>query len=132
MKTIFTILTFLFLTSVALGQAARDGLAQGAKENKYVLMFFHATWCGPCKQLEQQTLSAIRVRNDIKGYIVQHYDIDRDKESFLYAENLIPPLQQQHAVPFYVLVNPHNAQAIRWGYGYRSPTEFKRWLQTNQ
>ncbi|MGV3697315.1 thioredoxin family protein [Flavobacterium sp.] len=59
--------------------------------NKFMIVDFWATWCGPCKKMDQDSWSDAEVNQIMENYIQVKVDIDADKELALqYGIQSIP------------------------------------------
>ncbi len=91
--------------------------AMGAKEP--VLIFFTASWCGPCKMMSRLTLTNAAVQQALAG--MPHAAIDIDEHQDLAAKRGIS------AVPTFVLLTEFGAE-IRRTTGFQPASDFLRWL----
>jgi len=97
---------------------------QAARTNaKPVLVYFTATWCGPCKMMAATTLQDAGVKQRLTSVMPVLIDIDEE-----------PTLSQRYeiqAVPTFVLLNPQEEEIHRRS-GYMEATQFGAWLEQSE
>jgi len=91
--------------------------AKSSKEP--VLVFFTASWCGPCKMMSRTTLTNDAVRQALAA--MPHVAVDIDEHQDLAAKHAIS------AVPTFVLLSEFGAE-IRRTTGFQPASNFLRWL----
>lgn len=101
----------------------RDALALARKENRPLLLVFHADHCMYCKQMERTTFADAGVRTRLRKHVV--YFVDTDREPALARKYLAPP----GAIPAYFLVNAADETVRKSGSSYKGPDEFLEWLE---
>ncbi len=125
-----TFLIFLLLVS-GLAQVARAevpagwstnyaaALSEAAKAHKPALVFFTASWCGPCQMMTRTTLSEAPVREALSNYARVAIDIDEQRE--LAAQHEI------EAVPTFVILSAGGVEVQRTT-GFQAADQFVSWL----
>jgi thioredoxin-related protein len=88
MKKYFFVLSFMFLMGF-MGKAQqtqtadavlREAREQAAKENKKVMVIFHASWCGWCHKMDT-SLNDPSVKSFFdKNYVITHLTIDESPD----------------------------------------------------
>jgi thiol-disulfide isomerase/thioredoxin len=88
MKTYLTIIlalvisysTFAQLTPQPAETVLKDAYAQAAKENKKVILIFHASWCGWCKKMEACINDPIDSKSFSDNYVITYLDVQERPE----------------------------------------------------
>lgn len=83
MKSIKLLCLILLLTGSAFAQATlpssetvlNNAYAQATKENKKVILIFHASWCGWCKKMDASLNDPICKKMFDDNYVIAHLDV---------------------------------------------------------
>lgn len=100
-----------------------EGMAQAAKENKPLVVDFFATWCGPCRMLDEQTWPDAQVQEALKDYVAVKVDTDQNQE-----------LAQQYrieGIPAIVFMDSAGKEKTR-KVGFVGPQEMVELLKANK
>ncbi len=97
-----------------------DFKADAALEGAPTVLFFTATWCGFCHQMERTTLSNASVRSRLEPF--GRIKLDFDQQTDLVARYQIT------GVPAFVMVNARGEEIARL-VGMTEPDPFRGWLE---
>ncbi|WP_428328768.1 thioredoxin family protein [Mucilaginibacter sp.] len=79
---------FLLVSSATMAQTAMpssesvltDAFAKATKENKKVILIFHASWCGWCKKMDASLNDPALKKMFDDNYVITHLDVMEQKE----------------------------------------------------
>jgi thiol-disulfide isomerase/thioredoxin len=126
MKRITTIL-FAAIASMHCALASPPGwstnynaaLSQATGRGQPLLVYFTASWCGPCKLMARTTFNNEAVTQALNG--LPHVVVDIDENRTLAETHGI------EAVPTFEILTPEGDEVVRTT-GYREAGEFLQWL----
>lgn len=134
-KIIFTLFVlFLFYqTSFAVDfykGTYQQALAKGKAENKQLFLYFTATWCGPCKYMQQYIFPDTTLSTYIKqNYIALKLDIDTEEGKLVYYKSHQP--KAPTGVPAFIIMNS-NEEVLKKDVGGMKLDQLSAFLTLNE
>jgi len=120
-------LVFFFVCNTSFAATTyREALRQAKTENKYFFVIFKATWCGPCKQFEEETIQPLMPQLE-KFCVVYEVDIDKEKDIAAKFSRVNKPWNLE-VLPTYYLSTKDKKYFLRKGVGFRTRSEFAKWF----
>ncbi len=98
-----------------------SALTEATRQNKPVLLKFHADWCGPCRWMAKEVFAKDSVRQALADWVVVDVDCDTNKKL---AEKYRVP-----SVPAFVILSPRGEEIGRWQNGAMSAEQLLDFLQ---
>ena len=92
-------------------------MARAKQENKYVFIDFFATWCGPCKRMDEVTFTDAKVQELLNSMIAA--DWDAEKEPW----NAVAKRYKVSAYPTLLVIGPDGKEVDRH-LGFLEPAAF--------
>jgi len=93
-------------------------LAKAEETNQPILLYFHASWCQPCRRMERKVLSKKRVGKFNNKHFVS-FSVDVDKKT----GKRLAEKYGYRAVPAFLFLNP-NAEVMDATIGYQKRKPF--------
>lgn len=88
MKKKLALLSFILIAAVTAGQAQEQAsavldkaYAQARKENKKVLLVFHASWCGWCKKMDANMATDATKKLFSDNYVITHITVQESPKN---------------------------------------------------
>jgi thiol:disulfide interchange protein len=94
--------------------------AEAGRSQKPQLLYFTATWCGPCQSLKHTTFADARVEAALSKFVPTRIDIDQH-----------PDLARQYeveAIPNFVIIESPGDRPLRQHVGALHASDFLDWL----
>jgi tetratricopeptide (TPR) repeat protein len=92
-------------------------LARAKQENKYVFVDFFATWCGPCKRMDEMTFTDAKVEELLNSMIAADWDAEKDPNV------AVAKRYKVSAYPTLLVIGPDGNEVDRH-LGFLEPAEF--------
>lgn len=92
---------------------------QAAKEGKPILLYFTASWCGPCQKMKRTTFADAKVRDAAAKYVPVKIDIDQNRE--------LAVKYQIDSIPRFFVLDP-SGQTKKESGGYQASPDFIAFL----
>lgn len=99
---------------IAWQKTMSSALKEAKRTGKPIMVDFHATWCGPCKDLDAKTFSNAAVIKESKRWVAVKVDVDKE-----------PKIAQRYkvqAMPTVAFLKPDGTLADNF-VGFRDATE---------
>lgn len=96
----------------------KKGVELAKKENKLVFVYFHASWCGPCRLMKKETFSDKEV-GDFYNKNFINISVDSEK-------NEGPSLTKKYGVfsiPYFLILNS-KMEVVEKTYGFYNANDF--------
>ncbi len=109
------------LVSLAAGPWAADyetAVKQAEETNKPLLLHFHATWCGPCKQMDRNVFSNRELMDGLQSKFVM-VKIDTDQRPDVTSRYSI------RSMPADVVIDPTNHRVLASWDGFTAAQQYK-------
>jgi protein disulfide-isomerase len=94
--------------------------AESKQSNKPLLMYFTASWCGPCQSLRHTTWADPAVETALRQYVPVKIDIDQHRD--------VAMDYHVEAVPHFVLLSPEG-KPQKLASGAMDSADFLAWLK---
>lgn len=121
--TVLSLLILTCLDGIALpagwGTNFVSSLEESGTRQQPLLVYFTASWCGPCKLMARTTLASPAVLEALKG--VNHVALDLDEQPKLAERYAI------QAVPTFLMLAP-SGESVATTTGYQDEKAFLGWL----
>ncbi|MCD6116910.1 thioredoxin family protein [bacterium] len=99
-----------------------SALVIAAQENKPIMIDFTATWCPPCRRMEDSTFSDARVIDKFKSFITVRIDVDKQQDvAIKYNSNANK--YGGIGIPNYLFLDKEGKE-LKHPIGFRAPKAF--------
>jgi len=95
-------------------------LVTARKTNKPILLYFTASWCGPCQEMRRYVWGEPRVADAIKAYVPVRIDVDAQPQ---FAEQY----KADQGIPLFVVVDAQGNE-LRRIVGAMPADDFLNWV----
>ncbi len=97
-----------------------EAIQQAATEDKLIFVDFHATWCPPCKLMEQETFSHQEFIANSQDWVMAKIDVDKSPDTAIkYGVSGLPTLAVLHP----------DGKPVAGVSGYHSASELQQFMQ---
>lgn len=101
----------------------QEALNKAKQENKEIVLFFTADWCGNCTTMKETTISSSKVQEALSKVVYLEVDVDNEKE--------LVSKYKVSSIPAYFRINT-NEEVINQGKGNIKEAGFLNWLYKNK
>lgn len=105
--------------SVLIAKTMEEALVMSQKSGKNIIVYFGASWCGPCVKMKTETLVDPEVVQVLNRYVYLNLDHD-----------LVPELGAKYnvrAIPSYFILDK-DGEVLKDGGGFKNAKTFLKWI----
>jgi len=106
--------------SQILASSYEEALSLSKEKHKRVLVFFHASWCSPCKQMEEKVFTESNVKDAMLSFVFLTLDVDKEKE-LCQKYNI-------NSIPSFVIIDEEEEICDKSS-GYKDAKTYTKWLE---
>ncbi|MDQ8012465.1 MAG: thioredoxin family protein [Flavobacterium nitrogenifigens] len=119
----YLIIVFAFISQINHATAWYTSFEEAQKAalstNRFIIIDFTAKWCGPCKDMDQNSWNNVQVETVLENYIKLKIDVDLNRDlAIKYAIKVLPEM---------VIIDA-NGKIIHHFSGYQTPIKLKNEL----
>jgi thiol:disulfide interchange protein len=96
---------------------------ESRQSKKPALLYFTATWCGPCQRMASETFAKAEVETALQQFVPIKIDIDKDRST--------TERYQIDGVPTFALIDD-DGRVVKQITGGMDATDFLAWLGTSR
>jgi thiol-disulfide isomerase/thioredoxin len=102
-------------------------ISQSKTEHKDIFVYFTATWCPSCRQLENNVFSQPDIKKSLEKFVVVKIDVDRRISLYNILKKIFSNKSNTNSIPIYFIMDSDKT-ILEWDVGYKDLEDMKKWF----